>query len=144
MTTNLMQLINKLDHRSNHIGRCPSLMTEELWNSDEVFPQCIIYCTAETGSSYVYLTDEGAEVEDVEQYIVNFSEVLIRIDNSADCAGLSDPEWTKCFEWCFKFADITGRETVLLLDRAVKEVGSIQLLIMALRSACNGADPTKK
>jgi len=144
MTTHLMQLIKKLDLRSNHIGRCPTSMTEELWNSDEVYPQCIIYGTAETGSSYVYLTDEGAEVEDAEQYILNCTEVLIRIDNSADCAGLSDPEWTQCFEWLFKFYDITKQETAILLDRAVKEVGSIQLLIMALRSACNGADPTKK
>jgi len=132
MTTHLMQLINKLDLRSNHIGRCPSRFPEELWNSDDVFPQCIIYGTAETGSSYVYLTDGGAEVEDSEQYIINFSELVIRLDNSADCAGLSDPEWTQCFEWCFKFADITKQETVSLLNRAVREVGSIQVLIMAL------------
>ena len=87
MTTHLMQLINKLDLRSNHIGRCPTSMTDELWNSDQVFPHCIIYGTAETGQKYVYLTDGGAEVEDEEQYVINFSELLIRIDNSADCAG---------------------------------------------------------
>ena len=144
MSYSIMKLISKLDRRSNHIGRCPSSMPDELWTNEMVYPHCMIYGTAETGQQYIHLHDGGAELDDEETHITNFTEILIRIDNSANCADMDDPYWTECFEWLFKFIDVTKQETLILLDHAVKEAGSIQLLIMALRSAVYSLDPDKK
>ena len=144
MSKSIMKLVDHLDRRACSIRHCPSSMPSELWTDKAVYPQCMIYGTAETGQQYIHLHDGGAELEDEELIVTNYSEILIRIDNSANCACIADPYWTECFEWLFKFADLTQQETLILLDCAVKEVGSMQVLIMALRSAVYLLHPNKK
>ena len=131
----LQQMIYKLDMRPNHIGQCPSRMHPKLWTCPEVYPNCIVYGKTEKEQYYVDITSYGAEVADVDQHCTHMAELLIRVDNSANCAQLSNPEFTKCYEWIFNFVDISQEGLIDLLDRALKDVGSIQLVIMALRSA---------